>query len=282
MCLSVCCCQLHAFCGWIEHSSLSSQDTLLSPSHSTCPVNRLESACLSGVKLCERLCRSYTTFIRRLVSPMFFSTAEDGSTQRGLAGLPNDRPMLLVGNHQTFALDLGLFVEQIVRERGFLPRGLAHPAIFSVSACCRPSLRQKEPFLHAVAFPGPILCVFSLRWLLVGVGNSQNSLQSQLSLSSLRGTWSVSRGASSAGGFNLRDCLMANRHGWRAVWGWERERRFILQEPADHIWGRPGGRPQLLPPPTEWGGRAAVPRRRPRGLRLLMPGRHSSELPTTL
>ena len=47
--------------------------------------------------------------------------------------MPNDRPMLLVGNHQTFALDLGLFVEQIVRERGFLPRGLAHPAIFAVS-----------------------------------------------------------------------------------------------------------------------------------------------------
>lgn len=80
-----------------------------------------------------RLRRSYTTFIRRLVSPVFFSTAEDGSTQHGLAGVPNGRPMLLVGNHQTFALDLGLFVEQIVRERGFLPRGLAHPAIFSVS-----------------------------------------------------------------------------------------------------------------------------------------------------
>lgn len=83
------------------------------------------------LRLCLR--RSYTTFIRRLVSPVFFSTAEDGSTQSGLAGVPNDRPMLLVGNHQTFALDLGLFVEQIVRERGFLPRGLAHPAIFSVS-----------------------------------------------------------------------------------------------------------------------------------------------------
>ena len=84
--------------------------------------------------------RSYSTFIRRLVSPVFFSTAEDGSTQRGLAGVPNDRPMLLVGNHQTFALDLGLFVEQIVRERGFLPRGLAHPAIFSV----RPSAHDVE------------------------------------------------------------------------------------------------------------------------------------------
>ena len=86
--------------------------------------------------------RSYSTFIRRLVSPVFFSTAEDSSTQRGLAGVPNDRPMLLVGNHQTFALDLGIFVEQIVRECGFLPRGLAHPAIFSVSAAALLSHRR--------------------------------------------------------------------------------------------------------------------------------------------
>ena len=49
------------------------------------------------------------------------------------------RPVLLVsvlglGLDYAVALDLGLFVEQIVRECGFLPRGLAHPAIFSVSA----------------------------------------------------------------------------------------------------------------------------------------------------
>ncbi len=63
---------------------------------------------------------------------MFFSTAEDGRIQRGLGALPAARPMLFVGNHQTFALDLGLMVEQIVREVGILPRGLAHPAIFAV------------------------------------------------------------------------------------------------------------------------------------------------------
>jgi hypothetical protein len=34
---------------------------------------------------------------------------------------------------QTFALDLGVFVEEIVRQRGILPRGLAHPAIFQVA-----------------------------------------------------------------------------------------------------------------------------------------------------
>ena len=95
-------------------------------------TSRPISLCLLSLTLVLPAHRSYSTFIRRLVSPVFFSTAEDGSTQRGLAGVPNDRPMLLVGNHQTFALDLGIFVEQIVRECGFLPRGLAHPAIFSV------------------------------------------------------------------------------------------------------------------------------------------------------
>ena len=144
--------------------------------------------------------------IRRLVSPVFLSRAADGSVQHGLAGIPDDRPLLFVGNHQvqrspaelvhasiisssplcmsqsfssdtvvcpavrralhydvcsaacsrgfvqgllplfmmvtgvlwanvaqTFALDLGLFVEEILRQRRILPRGLAHPAIFEAS-----------------------------------------------------------------------------------------------------------------------------------------------------
>ncbi|CAL8462015.1 g1546 [Coccomyxa elongata] len=77
--------------------------------------------------------KSFTTTIKRLTSPVFFSTNEDGRMQRGLGALPAARPMLFVGNHQTFALDLGIMVEQIVREVGILPRGLAHPAIFASS-----------------------------------------------------------------------------------------------------------------------------------------------------
>lgn len=101
------------------------------------------------------VCRSYTTTIRRLTSPVFFSTAADGRVQRGLSNLPDARPMLLVGNHQTFALDLGLMVEQIVRERGFLPRGLAHPAIFGVR--CRTTLYtphlSPQPALKTLSRP---------------------------------------------------------------------------------------------------------------------------------
>jgi hypothetical protein len=39
--------------------------------------------------------------------------------------------LLLVGNHQTLALDLGVITEQFLREQGVLPRGLAHPVIFA-------------------------------------------------------------------------------------------------------------------------------------------------------
>lgn len=37
------------------------------------------------------------------------------------------------GNHQTLALDLGILCEQMLRERGTLLRGLAHPVIFTSS-----------------------------------------------------------------------------------------------------------------------------------------------------
>ncbi len=43
------------------------------------------------------------TTIRRLVSPVFFSRAAGGAVQPGLAGIPDDRPLLFVGNHQVGA-----------------------------------------------------------------------------------------------------------------------------------------------------------------------------------
>ena len=73
------------------------------------------------------------------------------------------RPMLFVGNHQTYALDIGFLVEQLVKERGIMPRGLAHPAIFAVrcgpvgcciSAMCAPAAAQAahaDPALSASA-----------------------------------------------------------------------------------------------------------------------------------
>jgi pimeloyl-ACP methyl ester carboxylesterase/1-acyl-sn-glycerol-3-phosphate acyltransferase len=49
----------------------------------------------------------------------------------GLSAVPFEegRPVLLVGNHQTIAPDLGFIIEAFIKERGVLPRGLAHPVV---------------------------------------------------------------------------------------------------------------------------------------------------------
>ena len=59
---------------------------------------------------------------------------------RGLDAVPATRPILFVGNHQTMAFDLGVLVEELLRARGVLVRGLAHPAIFGATR----RLQQEE------------------------------------------------------------------------------------------------------------------------------------------
>lgn len=62
---------------------------------------------------------------------MFFSTRPDGSVVEGLSALPvGSGPVLLVGNHQTLAFDLGVLIDEVLREKGVLMRGLAHPLAF--------------------------------------------------------------------------------------------------------------------------------------------------------
>lgn len=51
------------------------------------------------------------------MSPVFFSTGEDGTSVSGLSKIPDgdkstDRPIIFVGNHQLLALDLGVIVER--------------------------------------------------------------------------------------------------------------------------------------------------------------------------
>ena len=52
--------------------------------------------------------------------------------QRGLGAIPDARPCLFVGNHQTYALDMGVLVQALVKERRIMPHGHAHPTIFRV------------------------------------------------------------------------------------------------------------------------------------------------------
>ncbi|CAJ1375669.1 unnamed protein product [Effrenium voratum] len=73
--------------------------------------------------------------IASLVSPVFCSwDAATGRRRFGLDGVPDPkelgRPVILVGNHQLFALDLGPLVREFLIEKGFPPRGLAHPINF--------------------------------------------------------------------------------------------------------------------------------------------------------
>lgn len=70
--------------------------------------------------------------LKTLQSPVFLSTGEDGQVQEGCGGIPLDRPLLLVSNHQTFALDIGPLIDGLLRQTGLLPRGLTHPAVFQV------------------------------------------------------------------------------------------------------------------------------------------------------
>jgi len=74
-------------------------------------------------------------FLRSVHSPVFFSTRErDGQVINGVDAVPTwrgtrNRPVLLVGNHQTFAPDLGFLVDEFLREKNVCIRGLAHPVV---------------------------------------------------------------------------------------------------------------------------------------------------------
>jgi pimeloyl-ACP methyl ester carboxylesterase len=70
---------------------------------------------------------------RKLASPVFFSTADNGEISLGLGNIPNpgNGPVLYVGNHQTLALDLGVLCEEFLSKREIMLRGLAHPVIFA-------------------------------------------------------------------------------------------------------------------------------------------------------
>lgn len=78
----------------------------------------------------DKLADKTLGWLRRLTSPVYFTRDASGNVQQGICGIPSDRPLLFVGNHQTYALDIGFLVEGLLREAGVMPRGLAHPVIF--------------------------------------------------------------------------------------------------------------------------------------------------------
>lgn len=58
------------------------------------------------------------------------STLEDGKIVKGLAGVPNEGPVLLVGYHMLLGFELYSLVEEFLREKNIMVHGIAHPEIF--------------------------------------------------------------------------------------------------------------------------------------------------------
>ncbi|KAJ6737467.1 ESTERASE/LIPASE/THIOESTERASE-LIKE PROTEIN [Salix viminalis] len=60
-----------------------------------------------------------------------FSTLDDGTIVRGLAGVPDEGPVLFIGYHMLMGFEIYSLVQEFLREKNVLVRGLAHPCIFS-------------------------------------------------------------------------------------------------------------------------------------------------------
>ncbi|KAL1225366.1 Phytyl ester synthase 1 [Cardamine amara subsp. amara] len=69
--------------------------------------------------------------LRTAVSSVFLSTMEDGRIVKGLAGVPGEGPVLLVGYHMLMGLELGPMSEAFIKEKNILFRGMAHPILYT-------------------------------------------------------------------------------------------------------------------------------------------------------
>ncbi|KAF8676419.1 hypothetical protein HU200_046965 [Digitaria exilis] len=71
-----------------------------------------------------------TRDLRFRTCPAMYSTLEDGTVVRGLAGVPQDGPVLLVGNHMLLGIELISLAAEFLRLKGVVVRGIAHPLLF--------------------------------------------------------------------------------------------------------------------------------------------------------
>ncbi|XP_031395785.1 acyltransferase-like protein At1g54570, chloroplastic isoform X2 [Punica granatum] len=67
---------------------------------------------------------------RYACSSILYSTLEDGTIVKGLSGVPSKGPVLLVGYHMLMGFELYSLVEEFLREKNVLVRGVAHPELF--------------------------------------------------------------------------------------------------------------------------------------------------------
>lgn len=65
------------------------------------------------------------------ISPVVLSTLRTGRIVKGLSGIPNEGPVLLVGYHMLMGFELSSIYEAFLREKRIILRGMAHPFLFS-------------------------------------------------------------------------------------------------------------------------------------------------------
>ncbi|XP_061348422.1 phytyl ester synthase 1, chloroplastic [Gastrolobium bilobum] len=68
---------------------------------------------------------------RSLTGSVMFSTLEDGKIVKGLSGVPDEGPVLLVGYHNLLGLELVPLTHEFLSQKGIMLRGIAHPELFT-------------------------------------------------------------------------------------------------------------------------------------------------------
>ncbi|XP_076948945.1 phytyl ester synthase 1, chloroplastic-like [Bidens hawaiensis] len=73
-----------------------------------------------------------TWWYRLYMDTVMFSTMENGKIVRGLAGIPDEGPVLIVGNHMLMGIDVFSLVTEFLREKKITLHGLTHPEFINI------------------------------------------------------------------------------------------------------------------------------------------------------
>ncbi|XP_061946666.1 phytyl ester synthase 1, chloroplastic-like isoform X2 [Populus nigra] len=68
--------------------------------------------------------------LRFATGSAMFSTLNNGKIVKGLHGVPNEGPVLLVGYHMLMGLEVYSLVPEFLREKNIMVRGVTHPVVF--------------------------------------------------------------------------------------------------------------------------------------------------------
>ncbi|GMN25296.1 hypothetical protein TIFTF001_000884 [Ficus carica] len=101
--------------------------------------------------------------LRTACGGVSFSTLEDGKIVKGLSGVPNKGPVLLVGYHNIMGFELYPLVDEYLREKNIVLRGVAHPQLFtSASQSSSPEFSMADWFRIFGALPVTASNLFKL------------------------------------------------------------------------------------------------------------------------